>query len=131
MWAGCALRTFSLTAMLLVAGSPALAFKKQFKDVQCIHSNVGHAATNGQTHVTLENDNRQQLANDMLITGEDSPSLWGLLSVLRKMKLDIQHFHGSKEELKKQIDILREMLVYPALQIHLDNLYARELERQE
>ena len=86
---------------------------------------------NGQTHVTLENDNRQQLANDMLITGEDSPSLWGLLSVLRKMKLDIQHFHGSKEELKKQIDILREMLVYPALQIHLDNLYARELERQE
>ena len=51
MWAGCALRTFSLTAMLLVAGSPALAFKKQFKDVQCIHSNVGHAAT--ITHVML------------------------------------------------------------------------------
>ena len=81
----------------------------------------------GQTHVTLTDDNQQLLTNDMQITGEKSPSLWGLLSVLRKIKLDIQHFKGNKEELKEQMDILREMLVYPVLQTQLDKFYTKEL----
>lgn len=47
------------------------------------------------------------------------------------MYLNQFHKESVERKLKKQIDILREMLVYPALQIHLDNLYVRELERQE
>lgn len=42
------------------------------------------------------------------------------------MYLNQFHKESVERKLKKQIDILREMLVYPALQIHLDNLYVRE-----
>ncbi|MBR3757414.1 MAG: thioredoxin family protein, partial [Bacteroidaceae bacterium] len=70
------------------------------------------------------------LANDMKVAGENSPSLWGQIAVLRRTEYNFEHFRKNKEELKKLVDLRREMLEHPGLQANLDRLYAKELERQ-
>lgn len=70
------------------------------------------------------------LANDMKVTGADTPSLWGKIVVLRRTENNFEHFRKDKEELKKLVDLRREMLSHPGLQANLDRLYAKELERQ-
>lgn len=70
------------------------------------------------------------LANDMKVTGAGIPSLWGKIVVLRRTENNFEHFRKDKEELKKLVDLRREMLSHPGLQANLDRLYAKELDRQ-
>ena len=70
------------------------------------------------------------LANDMKVAGENSPSLWGQIAVLRRTEYNFEHFRKDKEELKKLVELRRETLKHPSLQANLDRLYAKELERQ-
>ena len=70
------------------------------------------------------------LANDMKVTGADSPSLWGKIVVLRKTENNLKNFRKEKEEQKRLVELRRETLEHPGLQANLDRLYAKELERQ-
>lgn len=70
------------------------------------------------------------LANDMKVAGENSPSLWGQIAVLRRTEYNFEHFRKDKEELKKLVELRREILEHPGLQANLDRLYAKEMERQ-
>ena len=70
------------------------------------------------------------LANDMKVTGDDSPSLWGQITVLRKSESNFRFFREKKDEQKKLVELRRKMLLHPGLQTNLDRIYANELERQ-
>ena len=70
------------------------------------------------------------LANDMKVTGADTPSLWGEIVVLRKTENNFNHFRKDTVEQKKLVELRRETLSHPGLKANLDRLYANELKRQ-